>query len=206
MDCPEVPASVRDALAPDPALAEKVIGAQTLAQTPVFVAERLEVQTADGARAPRFIARHHGGVGVVAVREGSVCLVRQYRCALGRVTLEIPAGRLEPGEEPHAAAARELAEETGLVASDLRHLVRVYGSPGFTDEKTDVFLATGLAQGPACPDEGGVPARGVAACHRRGAGRPCWRHPGFQDGLWRAGGPGRRGARIGNACALSSVG
>ena len=126
MDCPEVPASVRDALLPDPALAEKVIGAQSLAQTPVFVAERLEVQTADGARAPRFIARHHGGVGVVAVREGSVCLVRQYRCALGRVTLEIPAGRLEP----------------------------VYGSPGFTDEKTDVFLATGLAQGPACPDEG----------------------------------------------------
>ena len=91
---------------------------------------------------------------MVAVREWSVCLVRQYRCALGRVTLEIPAGRLEPGEEPRAAAARELAEETGLVASDLRHLVRVYGSPGFTDEKTDVFLATGLAQGPACPDEG----------------------------------------------------
>ena len=91
---------------------------------------------------------------MVAVREGRVCLVRQYRCALGRVTLEIPAGRLEPGEEPRAAAARELAEETGLVASDLRHLVRVYGSPGFTDEKTDVFLATGLAQGPACPDKG----------------------------------------------------
>lgn len=154
MDLTEVPQSVRDALVPDPSLAEKVTGSQTLAQTPVFLAERLEVRTADGALAPRFVARHRGGVGVVAVREGRVCLVRQYRCALGRMTLEIPAGRLEPDEEPILAAARELAEETGLVASDLRHLVRVYGSPGFTDEKTDVFFAGSLAQGEACPDEG----------------------------------------------------
>lgn len=154
MDAREVPASVRDALAPDPALVEKVADVRTLAATPVFEAQHLEVSTADGVLAPRFVVRHHGGVGVVAVRGDRVCLVRQYRVALGRVTLEIPAGRLEPDEEPAQAAARELAEETGLVASGLRRLVRVFGSPGFTDEKTDVFLACGLVQGESCPDEG----------------------------------------------------
>ena len=148
MDCPEVPASVRDALTPDPALAEKVVGAQSLAQTPVFVAERLEVQTADGARAPRFIARHHGGVGVVAVREGRVCLVRQYRCALGRVTLEIPAGKLDfPGEDPLECAKRELREETGLKAEEWRKLVALRTTPGFCNETIHMYMARGLSQG-----------------------------------------------------------
>ena len=65
---------------------------------------------------------HHGGAGVVAIQSGRVCLVRQYRVVLGRVTLEIPAGKLEAGEQGESCAARELVEETGLRAEKLVHL------------------------------------------------------------------------------------
>ena len=82
--------------------------------------------------------------------------MRQYRVVLGRVTLEIPAGKLEAGEQGESCAARELAEETGLRAEKLVHLATVLGSPGFTDEHTEVFLAQGLSQGTSRPDEGVV--------------------------------------------------
>ena len=75
---------------------------------------------------------------------------------LGRVTLEIPAGKLEADERGESCAARELLEETGLRAEKLIHLATVLGSPGFTDEHTEVFLAQGLSQGTARPDEGEV--------------------------------------------------
>ena len=69
------------------------------------------------------------------------------------MTLEIPAGKLESGEDGASCAARELAEETGLLAGRLERLVCVLGSPGFTDEHTEVFLARDLRQGVASPDE-----------------------------------------------------
>ncbi len=69
------------------------------------------------------------------------------------MTLEIPAGKLEPGEDGVSCAARELAEETGLLAGRLERLVCVFGSPGFTDEQTEVFLARDLSQGVASPDK-----------------------------------------------------
>ena len=73
---------------------------------------------------------------------------------MGRMTLEIPAGKLEMGEEPASCAARELAEETGLVADELVPLAVSAGSIGFTNEATRVFLARGLHQSEAHPDEG----------------------------------------------------
>ena len=91
---------------------------------------------------------------MVAVMDGRVCLVRQWRVALGRMTLEIPAGKVDGDEPRDVCAARELTEETGLVAERLEHLAESYGAPGFTDEHTSVYLAHGLAQGPARPDEG----------------------------------------------------
>ncbi|MCI6273906.1 MAG: NUDIX hydrolase [Coriobacteriaceae bacterium] len=145
---------VRGALAPEPSLMERVTCGERVWRGKVFAVDHLEVELADGSRAWREVARHHGGAGAVAIREGRVCLVRQYRVALGRITLEIPAGRLEAGERGEDCAARELAEETGLRAERLVRLATVLGSPGFTDEHTEIYLAQGLSQGVAMPDEG----------------------------------------------------
>ena len=156
---------VRELLAPDPSLEERVTSASRPWEGRIFAVETDRVLLPDGTAGAREIVRHHGGAGVVAVRRAGdagpagaarleVCLVRQWRLALGRVTLEIPAGKLGPGESGAACAARELAEETGLRAAALEPLVTTLGSPGFTNERTEVFLARGLSQHPAAPDPG----------------------------------------------------
>ncbi|ETN89293.1 NUDIX domain-containing protein [Thermus sp. NMX2.A1] len=98
------------------------------------------------------IVEHKPAVAIVAVRDGRMLFVRQHRPAVGLAPLEIPAGLIEPGEDPLEAAHRELAEETGL-AGDLTPLFSYYVSPGFTDEKTHVFLASNLRETQAVPDE-----------------------------------------------------
>lgn len=101
----------------------------------------------------REIVRHPGAVAVVPLHDdATVTLVRQYRPAVDRPLLEIPAGiRDVDGEKPEATAARELAEETGLRAGRVEHLVTFYNSPGFCDQETLVFLATELVEGPPSP-------------------------------------------------------
>ncbi len=92
----------------------------------------------------RDVIRHPGAVAVVAVVDGSVVLIRQYRAAVDGDVLEIPAGKLDvAGEEPEQAARRELAEEVGLDAGELRLIADVWTAPGFTDERMRIFLATG---------------------------------------------------------------
>jgi len=89
--------------------------------------------------------RHVGAAAVVPVAaDGTVLLIRQYRYATGGFLLEIPAGKLDPGEAPETCAARELAEETGFRATTLEPLGWIWTTPGFTDEKIWLFLATGL--------------------------------------------------------------
>ena len=146
--------AIRAALACDPALYEGVVRTERAWEGTIFSVEHLEVELSDGSRAWREVVRHHGGAGVVAVRDGRVCLVRQYRVALGRMTLEIPAGKVDPSEPREVCAARELTEETGLVAERLELLTESYGAPGFTNEHTSVYLAHGLTQGEASLDEG----------------------------------------------------
>lgn len=165
---------IRRLLLPDPSMVEKVLAVEDSWDGTIFRAERLRVGLPDGTTAEREIVRHHGGAGVVAVRDGCVCLVRQWRVALGRMTLEIPAGKLDPGEDPAACAARELSEETGLVAERLELVARVLGSPGFSTEQTSVYLAHGLSQGRAHLDEGEelsclwLPVEDVVAAIRAG--------------------------------------
>ncbi|AAR36744.1 NUDIX hydrolase [Geobacter sulfurreducens] len=100
------------------------------------------------------VVRHPGGVGVLPLHEdGTVTLIRQLRPAVDDMLLEIPAGRLDPGEEPSACGRRELTEETGLTAERLESLGTILTSPGVFDERIHLFLAVGLTQGEATPEQ-----------------------------------------------------
>lgn len=146
--------TIRTLLQEDERLVERVVRTDHEWQGKIFSVERLEVRLSDGSTDLREIVRHNGGAGVCVVRDGKMCLVRQYRVALGRMSLEIPAGKLDPHEDPATCAARELTEETGLVAGRLEPLAVTAGAPGFNNEKTRVFAAYDVRQGEAAPDEG----------------------------------------------------
>ena len=109
--------------------------------------------TPGGGRITRDVVHHPGAVAVVAVDGDEVVLVRQYRTPVEAELLEIVAGtRDAPGEDPAATARRELAEEAGLACETLEELGSFLNSPGFCDELTQVFLATGLSEVPREPD------------------------------------------------------
>jgi len=94
------------------------------------------------------IIRHQGAAAVVPIDEsGNVYLVRQYRHALGEWILEVPAGKLEPGESPEECVRREIEEEAGVKAGRLTPLGSIWTTPGFTDERIWLFVATELGQG-----------------------------------------------------------
>jgi ADP-ribose pyrophosphatase len=110
--------------------------------------EQLEVKVGAKGWHTYQIVRHPGGVGVLPLHDDdSVTLIRQLRPAADAFLLEIPAGRLAPGEDPNHCGARELLEETGLVAELLEPLGQLFSSPGVFDEKIYLFLGTGLLQG-----------------------------------------------------------
>jgi ADP-ribose pyrophosphatase len=102
----------------------------------------------NGAAVELEIIHHPGAAAVVPLEDdGSVLLVRQYRHAAGGYLLEIPAGKLDPGEDPEQCARRELEEETGYRAARLDFLVSLLTTPGFTDEVIHLYRATGLTPG-----------------------------------------------------------
>ena len=114
-----------------------------------------QVELENGRQSTREICLHPGGVGVLPLTEdGNVVLVQQFRYAYGEDLWEIPAGKLEPGEDPAVCGARELKEETGYTAQELIPLGCIYPSPGYVDERLYIFLAKGLSEGEASPDEG----------------------------------------------------
>ena len=117
--------------------------------------EKWRVTLPDGREADREIIQHVGAVAVVACDgQGRVAMVRQCRVALGRVMLEVPAGKLDgKGEDHLLAARRELEEETGLSAQSWLHMTDVITTPGFCDEQIALYLATGLTQGRTHFDE-----------------------------------------------------
>lgn len=138
----------------DADLHEQVLNSETAWSGKIFDVECLEVKLPNGRVSRRDVVRHHGAVAIVALTEsGKIALVRQYRTALDRVTVEIPAGKLEPGEDPLDCAKRELKEETGFVAGRIAYLTTLASSCGFSDELIHLYLATQLSFEGATPDE-----------------------------------------------------
>ena len=133
---------------------------KTVDSTEVFAGEMLHVyrdniELPNGKMATREYVKHVGAVAVVALTEnGSVVMEKQYRYPARRVVTEIPAGKLEYGEDPYDCAVRELSEETGITADNIVSLGQIYPSPGFCREVLHLYLATGLHNGQAHPDAG----------------------------------------------------
>ena len=113
------------------------------------------VRFPDGSVGELEMIRHPGASAIVPFlsnpsgEDPQVLMIRQYRYAAEGYLLEIPAGRLGPGEDPRDCARRELKEETGCSAEQIDHLFTMYTTPGFTDEKIHLFMATGLLAGEA---------------------------------------------------------
>ncbi|MCR5781872.1 MAG: NUDIX hydrolase [Clostridia bacterium] len=106
------------------------------------------VELPNGKRSTREFIKHNGAVAVVPIDEnGDAYMVRQYRHAVGRVTLEIPAGKIDPGEEPLAAAGRELSEETGLLDATYEHIGNLLPSVAYTSEVIYMYIARGFTAG-----------------------------------------------------------
>ena len=113
-----------------------------------------DIELPNGAKSHREIVRHQGAVCVIPVTdEGEVIMVRQFRYPFGRVLLEIPAGKLEPNEDPLDAARRELEEESGVVAGNIEYMGEIFTTVAIFDEKIHAYLATDLVYKNAHPDE-----------------------------------------------------
>lgn len=135
----------------------KVLSSKTVFKGRVFHVTRDRVQEPNGVTAIREVIRHSGSVVVLAVDDSGleprVLLERQYRYAAQDYMLELPAGRIDPGEDPLAAGKRELLEETGYAANRWKRALFFYPSPGFLEETMTVFLARGLKAGKAQPED-----------------------------------------------------
>jgi ADP-ribose pyrophosphatase len=121
----------------------------------IFALDVDQVRFPGGSMGEQEIIRHPGAAAVLPFlsdptgEDPQLLLLRQYRYAADGYLYEIPAGKLDPGETPAACAARELREETGCTADHIEHLLTTYTTPGFTDERIHIFLATGITHGTA---------------------------------------------------------
>jgi ADP-ribose pyrophosphatase len=150
---PTVVTSAELSARPIGAKSDAQIGTERIYTGKIVKLDRDRVRYPDGSEAELDIVRHQGASAVVPLLtdpEGDdpqILLLRQYRYAADGYIYEIPAGRLDPGEDPAACAVRELREETGCTAEKIEPLITILTTPGFTDERIHLFMATGLTHG-----------------------------------------------------------
>jgi len=127
---------------------EKTLNPKTVWRGRFFAFKSDEVELPDGRVTVRDIVEHPGAVAIIPIlSDGRILLVRQYRYAVGKELLEIPAGTIEAGESPQECAVRELSEETGYEAERMKELTRFYTAPGYSSELIHIFVAEGLKSG-----------------------------------------------------------
>ena len=133
---------------------EKQIETETMYRGLIVNVRRDIAEMGNGVRVPREVVEHPGGVGIIPVTsDGKILMVRQFRYPMGEELLEIPAGKLDNGEDPYECAVRELSEETGCTAGKLVDLGAMYPSPGFCRETLYLYLALDLQKGQMHLDE-----------------------------------------------------
>jgi ADP-ribose pyrophosphatase len=137
----------------------QILSSDVVFEGPLFRVVRDRLIEPGGKEGVRDVVRHNGSAVILAVdnskskKDPWIVMERQYRHAANRFLWEVPAGKLEPGEDPLAGAKRELEEETGYRAKKWKELVEYYASPGFLGESMKVFIAEGLMPGDARPED-----------------------------------------------------
>ncbi len=132
----------------------EVLNREVLFKGRIFDVERVEARLPDGRSNKYDLVNHHGSITVVPFdQNGNIWFVRQYRLGALKVLLELPAGMVEKDEPPEDCARREIREETGLAAGELKYLGQMYLAPGYDTELMHVYLATGLYPDPLRADE-----------------------------------------------------
>jgi ADP-ribose pyrophosphatase len=135
---------------------EKTLTGETIYEGKIITLRVEEVELPDGNKAQRELIRHPGAVSIIPItKDGKLVLVEQYRKALERTLIEIPAGKIDPGEEPEVTAVRELEEETGYGTKEFTYIQSFATSPGFANEVIHLYLARDLypIENPAAGDE-----------------------------------------------------
>ena len=132
---------------------EKTISTELKYKGNIIDVEKLMVELPNGKLASRDVVRNAGASVVVPIIDDEIILVQQFRKPPEKVFIELPAGKLEYGEDPAVCAARELKEETGYSTEKLVKILELYPAPAFSDEILHIYLATELIKGEAAPDE-----------------------------------------------------